>query len=121
MRPRCSVLTGGFDVSGCGDFTSCPTVERAETSNSEPSAIVLHGILGIGGLYIGFDSNGEAVRSSIKFALKSASHPDRALTVDLVSALSDLDNIAVRIADVAANLAVLGYWFRDELRSSTFP
>src|SRR5271154_2023815 len=37
------------------------------------------------------------------------------------SALSDLDNIAVRIADVAANLAVLGYWLRDELGSSTFP
>ena len=28
-------------------------------SNSEPSAIVLHGIPGIGGLYISFDSNGE--------------------------------------------------------------
>src|SRR5271165_1157981 len=36
-------------------------------------------------------------------------------------ALSDLDNIAVRIADVAANLAVLGYRLRDELGSSTFP
>src|ERR1700730_2236109 len=44
MRPRCSVLTGGFDFSGCGDFTSCPPVERAEMSNSEPSAIVLQGI-----------------------------------------------------------------------------
>jgi hypothetical protein len=28
-------------------------------SNSEPSAIVLHGIPCIGGLYISFDSNGE--------------------------------------------------------------
>ena len=44
-----------------------------------------------------------------------------ALTVRELGALSDLDNIAVRIADVAARLAVLGYWFRDELRSSTFP
>src|ERR1700704_5912881 len=52
MRPRCSVLTGGFDFSGCGDFTSCPPVERAAMSNSEPSAIVLHGIPCIGGLYI---------------------------------------------------------------------
>ena len=44
MRPRCSILTGGFDFSGCGDCTSCPPIERAEMSNSEPSAIVLHGI-----------------------------------------------------------------------------
>src|SRR6202158_2404305 len=59
MRPRCSILTGGFDFSGCGDFTSCPPVERAEMSNSEPSAIVLQAIPCIGGLYISFDSNGE--------------------------------------------------------------
>src|SRR5208282_2736749 len=39
MRPRCSILTGGFDFSGCGDFTSCPPVERAAMSNSEPIAI----------------------------------------------------------------------------------
>src|SRR6266478_4745688 len=51
MRPRCSILTGGLDFSGCGDFTSCPPVERAEMSNSEPSAIVLQGIPCIGGLY----------------------------------------------------------------------
>src|SRR5882724_11737750 len=44
MRPRCSILTGGFDFSGCGDFTSCPPVERAAISNSEPNAIVLQGI-----------------------------------------------------------------------------
>jgi hypothetical protein len=52
---------------------------------------------------------------------KSESHPGRALTVLELGALSDLDNITVRIADVAANLAVLGYWLRDELGSSTFP
>ena len=34
-------------------------------SSSKPSAIVLHGILCIGGLYISFDSNGENGRSSI--------------------------------------------------------
>src|SRR5580698_1828640 len=56
MRPRCSILTGGFDFSGCGDCTSCPPTERAEMSNSEPSAIVLHGIPCIGGLYLSFDS-----------------------------------------------------------------
>src|SRR4029077_1055634 len=50
-RPRCSVLTGGFDFSGCGDFTSCPPIGRAEMSNSEPSAIVLQCTACIGGLY----------------------------------------------------------------------
>src|SRR3954470_15371159 len=44
MRPRCTVLTGGFDFSGCGDFTPCPPAEQTEMSNSEPNAIVLHGI-----------------------------------------------------------------------------
>ena len=46
----------------------------------------------------------------------------RALTVlEVRLALSDLDNITVRIADVAARLAVLVLWLRDELGSSTFP
>ncbi len=35
--------------------------------------------------------------------------------------MSDLDYVTVRIADVATNLAVLGYWRREELGSSTFP
>ena len=52
---------------------------------------------------------------------KSASHPGRALTVGEGSALSDLDDVAVRIADVAAYLAVLGNRLRDELGPSTFP
>ena len=47
--------------------------------------------------------------------------PGRGLTVGEVGALSDFDDIAVRIADIAAYLAVLGDWFGDELRSSTFP
>src|SRR6476646_4571488 len=51
MRPRCSILTGGFDFSGCGDCTSCPPFEHTEMSNSEPSAIVLQGIPCICGLY----------------------------------------------------------------------
>jgi hypothetical protein len=42
-------LTGGFDFSGCGDGTFCPPIEPAEMSNSEPGAIVLHGIACIGG------------------------------------------------------------------------
>src|ERR1700683_3164668 len=45
----------------------------------------------------------------------------RALTVCKVCALSDLDKISVRIADIAAYLAVLGYRLGNELGSSTFP
>jgi len=52
MRPRCSILTGGFDVSGCGDCTSCPPFEQIEMSNSEPSVIVRQGIPCMCGLYI---------------------------------------------------------------------
>jgi len=48
-------------------------------------------------------------------------HPGRALTVRDVGALSDFDYVTVGIADIAAYLAVLGYRFRDELGSSTFP
>src|SRR6202049_4394804 len=47
--------------------------------------------------------------------------PARASTVREVGALSDLDNISVRIPDVAARLAILGDRLRDELGSSTFP
>src|SRR5579864_2236355 len=47
--------------------------------------------------------------------------PAQLLTVGERSALSDLDNVAVRIADVAAYLAVFRYWFRDEFGSPTFP
>ena len=36
-------------------------------------------------------------------------------------ALPNFYDVAVRIADVAARLAVFGLWFRDELGSSTFP
>src|ERR1700733_735900 len=49
------------------------------------------------------------------------SRTGRASAVREVGALSDLDKISVRIADVAARLAVLGDRLRDELRSSTFP
>src|SRR5579859_6312453 len=45
----------------------------------------------------------------------------RALTVLEGCALSDLDNVTVRIADVAANLAVLGNRRREELGSPAFP
>src|ERR1700723_2144204 len=45
----------------------------------------------------------------------------RASPVLKVGALSDLDNVAVRIADVAANLAVLGNRRREELGSPAFP
>src|SRR6202140_2482219 len=52
---------------------------------------------------------------------QSAPYLRQALTVREGGALSDLDDVTVRIADVAANLAILGYWLRDELGSSTFP
>src|SRR6478672_8088685 len=51
MRPRCSVLTGDFDFSGCGDCASCPPFAHTEISNSEPNAIVLQRIPCIRGLY----------------------------------------------------------------------
>ncbi len=63
-----------------------------------------------------------SVSSSVtESTVKKPALPGRALTVREVCALSDLDNISVRIADVAARLAVLGDRFRDEFRSSTFP
>jgi hypothetical protein len=54
-------------------------------------------------------------------AQSSASYPRRALTVGEIGTLSDFDNVTVRIADVAANLAVLGDRLGDELGASTFP
>ena len=58
---------------------------------------------------------------AVPLSPKKTDHPGRALTVCEVCALSDLDNITVRIADVAANLAVLGNRLRDELGPSTLP
>jgi len=55
------------------------------------------------------------------YPMGRSSHPARVLTVGEVSALSDLDNVTVRVADVAAYLPVLGDRLRDELGSSTFP
>jgi hypothetical protein len=45
----------------------------------------------------------------------------RALTVFELGALSDLDNVTVRITDIAANLALLFHRLRDELGSPTLP
>src|SRR5271154_903428 len=47
--------------------------------------------------------------------------PRRALTVLERSALSDLDDVTVRVTDVAANLAVLGNRRSEELGSPAFP
>src|SRR5215472_10132931 len=44
-----------------------------------------------------------------------------ALTVCETGALPDLDNVTIRIADVAANLSVLGNWLGDELGSTALP
>src|SRR5271156_2534896 len=51
---------------------------------------------------------------SFRQPFESEFHPGLALTVLELGALSDFDNITVRIADVTANLAILGYWLRDE-------
>src|ERR1700683_2735059 len=57
-------------------------------------------------------------RSDARKKLRRIPLQTRALTVlDVRLALSDLDNITVRIADVAARLAVLVLWLRDELCS----
>src|SRR6202046_5689351 len=47
--------------------------------------------------------------------------PGRASTVLEPGALSDFDDVTIRIADVAANLAIFGNRRREELGSSTFP
>src|ERR1700688_1173487 len=60
-------------------------------------------------------------QENIRNRFKSESHPGRALTVLELGALSDLDNVTVRVADVAANLAVLGNRRREELGSPAFP
>ena len=46
---------------------------------------------------------------------------EAALTVGKVGALSNLDDITVRIADVAADLAVLGDRLSNEFGSPAFP
>jgi hypothetical protein len=46
---------------------------------------------------------------------------DGALAVREIGALSDFDDITVRIADVTANLAVLGNRLGNELSASAFP
>lgn len=44
-----------------------------------------------------------------------------ALTIRLIRALSDLDDVPVRVPDVATNFAVLGDGLRDELSPSALP
>lgn len=51
----------------------------------------------------------------------SALQRGRALTVREFGALSDFDNVTVRIPDVASYLAILGDRLGDEFGSSTFP
>jgi len=61
----------------------------------------------------------EVLRS---FALKREGWAlGHASTVRKICALTNLNDVAVRIADVAADLAVFGQRLRDELGSSTFP
>jgi hypothetical protein len=65
-----------------------------------------------------YESIGWTLRSG---TLILATPPGRALTVGEIRTLSDFDNVTVRIADVAADLAILGNRPRDELRPSAFP
>ena len=51
----------------------------------------------------------------------AVTHSGWASTVRKIGALTNFDDIAVWIADVAADLAVLGQRLGDELGSSTFP
>ena len=76
-------------------------------------------IITVAGIWVTFEGKGWQNRDD----QAQNRHPvsRRTLTVREIGALSDLDNVTVRIADVAANLAVLGYRLRDELGSSTFP
>jgi len=85
---------------------------------SRPLSLVRSGVIQIRGLGSNaIPKRQEATRSGTMRML----FPGRASAVFEVGALSDLDNISVRIADVAACLAVLGDRCRDELRSSAFP
>jgi hypothetical protein len=56
-----------------------------------------------------------AVVGALQTVLKALTIPEFRL------ALSDFDNVAVRIPNIATPLAVLVQWFCDELGSSTFP
>ena len=64
---------------------------------------------------------GKVGRSGDESIGRTPPQSDRTLTVDLVGALADFDDVTVRIADVATYLAVFGYRRRDELGSSAFP
>jgi hypothetical protein len=60
-------------------------------------------------------------RERMEHSLHSCIDDRQALTVDLIGALSGLDDITVRIADAAACLAVLMDRPGDEFGSSIFP
>src|SRR5437870_3079942 len=114
MRPRCSILTGGFDFSGCGDCTSCPPFEQAEMSNSEPSAIVLQGIPCMYDA-TSFDSSGETVRSrfaAIQIACSSARGADDSCKTPIclctTSRTTEKQNVAVSVLQFESTQAIIG-------------
>jgi hypothetical protein len=90
----------------CSNHTRCRANSASQLTAAERCCIVRANRLALSG---------------VPQAFKSASRPGGALTVREAGALSDFDDIAVRIADIAAYLAVLGDRRRDELGSSTFP
>ena len=71
-------------------------------SNSEPSAIVLHGIPCIGGLYTSFDSNGESgsLQGSPRFT--RTSQPGD--TVPLITAKQLLSNYGLGLAETVTTV-----------------
>jgi hypothetical protein len=65
----------------------------------------------------------EISRSGIRTLtnINHESQPGRGSAVGEIGALAYLDNVAIRVADVATYLAVLRDWLRDEHGSSALP
>src|SRR5882762_9665339 len=94
MRPRCSILTGGFDFSGCGDCTSCPPFEQTGMSNKEPSAIVLQGIRCMCGLYKFQGCPAQSTCNEVRYsyAHRAKVHPRTCCSADLFRPSLQLTN-----------------------------
>src|SRR6202162_5007398 len=59
MRPRCSILTGGFDFSGCGDCACCPPFEHHRDEQQRAERNCAPGYSSHVWIIHGFDANGE--------------------------------------------------------------
>jgi hypothetical protein len=110
VNGACSDLCGGSAAMRIPTANSIDALRTVDLAKSG------HGLRG----YHHHHEDQEVHRPKHK-RLNPRSPPGRPLTVREIGALSDLDNITVRIADVATNLAVFGNRFREELGTSTFP